>query len=107
MERSEIRAAIREFLDLIENGASSVSENEARLPLMLDRLALAQNFISFTFDDTEHPEPPDRDQTKLRALVSRRFPNYGYYNIPEVVTEKIGESACVVGDAIDDLPGHH
>ena len=103
MERSEIRTAIREFLDLVEKGAGEVAENEERLPLALNRLALAQNFIRFTFDNAEYLDPPRRDESTLRELVSRRFPNYGYYNSAEYVTEKIGESACAVGDAIDDL----
>jgi hypothetical protein len=103
MKRSEIRAAIRDFLHLVEKGAGAVPDNEECLPLALDRLALVQNFISVTFDDAEYPDPPRRDETTLRELVSHRFPNYGYYNSPDVVTEKIGEATCTVGDAIDDL----
>ncbi len=103
MEANRIRAAIREFLDLVGNGIRSVSENEARLPHLLDRLALAQNSAQSELDESVHPEPPHRDKEALRDLVTRRFPNYGYYNTAETITEAIGESGCTIGDGIDDL----
>jgi hypothetical protein len=36
-------------------------------------------------------------------LIESRFPNYGYYNVAEDVTQKIGESKATVGDSIDDI----
>ena len=103
MNRAEIRAAVREYLDLIETGASSVSESERRLSALLDQLAVAMHHVVFQFDDGEYPDAPRRDQSALRATISMRFPRYGYYNVPESVTEKIGEASCGVGDAIDDI----
>lgn len=102
MDRQEIRKTIRDFLDLLEGG-TSVAECEARLPLLLDRLALAQHFADPSIDKADYPEWPRKDSEELRSLVSERFPKYGFYNLPEAVVERVGESSCVVGDAIDDL----
>jgi hypothetical protein len=32
-----------------------------------------------------------------------RFPDFGFYNLPEWVTKEIAQSKCVVADAIDDI----
>lgn len=103
MDRQEIRAAIRDFLSLLESDELSVEQSEDRLPAFLDRLALAQSYVSFTFDETDYPEPPDQSKDDLRALVSKRFPNYGYYNVAEPITTNIDEAGTLVADAVDDL----
>ena len=97
MDRKEIRAAIRDFLSLLESDELSVERTEDRLPAFLDRLALAQSYVSFTFDETDYPDSPDQSYDDLRALVSKRFPNYGYYNVAEPITTNIGEAGTVVG----------
>ncbi len=102
VDRQQIHRTIRDFLDLIE-GEASVADREARLALLLDRLALAQHFAGPSVDRADYPEAPRRNADELRSRVCERFPNYGFYNLPEAVVENIGESSCVVGDAIDDL----
>lgn len=103
MERQEIRDAIRGFLGLLESHDGSVADNERRLAEVLDRLALAQSYASYSFDETDYPDPPDQSHDDLLALVSTRFPNYGYYNVADPITQNIGEADCIVGDAVDDL----
>ncbi|MEO0376239.1 MAG: DUF5063 domain-containing protein [Cyanobacteria bacterium P01_A01_bin.17] len=103
---SDIRGAVQDFVRLIEEGAGAVSENEACLPLLLDRLAFNQHYVINTFDEIHYPDPPERDHAVLYvlyALICDRFPNYGYYNVPASITGRIGDSDCIVGDAIDDL----
>ena len=39
----------------------------------------------------------------MRELISPRFPELGYYNVPSSVTQHIAESGVDVGDAIDDV----
>ncbi|MEL6908419.1 MAG: hypothetical protein AAFP22_23620, partial [Planctomycetota bacterium] len=101
-ECTELRAAIRAYLDLIEVGAGSVDENEARLPRILDRLALAQHATSETVPTADAPKAPRKDQVDLRAQICERFPNYGFYNTAlaplDVPSEEWG-----LADAIDDL----
>ena len=103
MGGNEIERAIRSFLALIENDDVSVETAENELPALLDRLALAQSFLSYTFDESDYPDAPHRSYDELRTIVSTRFPNYGYYNVAEEITSDIGESGTIVGDAIDDL----
>ena len=103
MDGNEIRTAIRDFLGLLENGVLSVEQAEGKLPALLDHLAFAQSFVSFTFDDTDYPDAPDQNYDELQATVAKRFPNYGYYNLAEKITTDIGDSRTLVGDAIDDL----
>lgn len=103
MDPGEIRSIVRGFLDLVKHDPSDGSELESQLCLLLDRLALAQNFVIFEFDEKDYPDPPEIDYSDLVAQISHLFRDYGYYNVPEYVTEKVGESGCVVGDAIDDL----
>ncbi len=103
MDRKEIRTTIRDFLNLLESTELSVEQTEDKLPTFLDRLALAQSYVSFTFDETDYPASPNQSYDDLRALVSKRFPNYGYYNVAEPITTNIGEAGTIVGDAIDDL----
>ena len=103
MKPSEIRSAIRDFLDLVESTDGTTEDAESRLVPVLDRLALAQSFVSFTFDQTDYPDSPDQSYDDLRKLVSRRFPNYGYYNVADPITTDIGEAGAIVEDAIDDL----
>ena len=103
MSRDEIKQTVDEFLSLVEKGLGSSEENEAKLKLLLDKLALAQHFAIFEFDGKEYAEEPRRDYKELRTLVSARFPNYGNYNVAGDVTTKVGEAEVNVGDAIDDI----
>jgi len=99
----EIRHAIQDFLDLIERGFGSTAENEERLPLILDRLALAHHFTEAEYDGADYPDPPKRDYQVLRARGLSRFPDYGYYNLSDPITQDIGAGPCLIRDAIDDL----
>ncbi len=103
MDQHEIKEAVRDFLDLLETGSDSEADNERRLTASLDRLALAQSYVTYTFDETDHPDPPTQSYDDLRALVASRFPNYGYYNLAVPIHKDIGEADCSVNDAIDDL----
>ena len=103
MSPEEIRQSIRDLLSLVESTDGSTEDAESRLVQALDRLALAQSFVSYTFDEAEYPDSPDQSYDELRKIVARRFPNYGYYNVADPVTSDIGEARTIVGDAIDDL----
>jgi hypothetical protein len=103
MSRDEIKQTIDDFLSLIEKGCGSTEENEAKLKLLLDKLALAQYFVTYKFDKKDYADAPRKTDAELRKMVTVQFPNYGYYNVAEDVTTKIGESNAIVGDAIDDI----
>ncbi len=101
--RQDIRAAVSEFLELLEHGRGEVKANVSALEIALDRLALAYHFSEDVFDDVDQPDPPDTDRDRLRRLAVERFPGFGYYNVPGEITEKIMEAEMVVGDALDDV----
>jgi hypothetical protein len=103
MSRDEIKQTVDDFLSLVEKGCGSTEENEVKLKVLLDKLALAQHFVTYKFDEKDYVEAPQRAYEDLRKLVTAQFPNYGYYNVAEDVTKKVGESRAIVGDAIDDI----
>jgi hypothetical protein len=103
MSRDEIKQTIDDFLSLVEKGCGSTEENEAKLKLLLDKLAFAQHFAAYNFDGTDYADAPSKDYGELRKLVTARFPNYGMYNVAEDVTTNVGQGKAIVGDAIDDI----
>lgn len=100
---NELKIVIDDFIDLIENGTCSIKQNINQLRRLLDELSTGLQIVSTTFADLKFPDPPNRNQQKLRNLVCSRFPDYGLYNIPKSVIGRIGEPGVVVGDAIDDI----
>ena len=102
MTPSDIRNAVTDFLGLIESAGVDQENYESQLVLMLDRLALAQNFISYSPDEDYH-DAPSHNYIEVRELIAQGFPNYGHYNTPEFISKQIGSSGCTVGDALDDL----
>jgi len=99
----EIKDASHEFIALIEDDAISAEERMQRLRRSLDRLALLQHDVSYTFDERDYPEAPPKDYNTIRELISPRFPALGFYNIPGSITQRIADTDVNVGDAIDDL----
>jgi hypothetical protein len=100
---SELRDLVRRFSSLIRHGTGSVEENERQLAVLCDQLGL------FAHSSREHARPghfgdiPERDHERTRALVTARFPRFGYYNTAANTTVGIGRSEVVVGDATDDI----
>ena len=103
MNRDEIKRTIDDFLSLVESGCGSTEENETKLKLLLNKLALAQHFVAYKFDKKDYVDAPDKAYDELRKLVAARFPNYGMYNVSEDVATHVGEGKAIVGDAIDDI----
>lgn len=103
MEPNELRKTIEDFLILIDHGMQSPQENECNLITYLDKLALAAIESTVSYDESDYMGDSDEDEENLRSIICTRFPNYGYYNVPGSISEKIGESEIEVGDAIDDL----
>ncbi|MBA3708982.1 MAG: DUF5063 domain-containing protein [Planctomycetes bacterium] len=102
MHLSEIHKAVVDFLDLITRDRPAEDQDIETLEDCLDRLALGYRRAHYEFEDG-HPDPPDVDYPALRERTIRRFPMFGYYNIPEFITSKLMESPLITGDAIDDL----
>jgi hypothetical protein len=99
----EIRDAIGEFIALIEDSSIPADDRVLRLRRSLDRLALLQHDVSYTFDERDYPDAPGKDYKAMRELLGPRFPELGFYNIPGSITQHIADTDVNVGDAIDDL----
>jgi len=102
MNNDMARKAVYDYLALIENPPGNEAEDLQALELALDQLALAYHFCTYEFEDG-HPAPPDRNYAHFRELAVQHFPNFGYYNVPSVITDKIIQAEMYVGDAIDDV----
>jgi hypothetical protein len=103
MSRDEIKKIIDDFLLLVEKGCGSVEENEKQLKLLLDKLAFAQHFASYEFDEKDYEDLPEQNYKPLRDLVKSRFPDFGNYNLAKDVSNNLAETEVMVGDAIDDI----
>ena len=96
----DIKDAIQEFFSCIEAEGVEPDERIQRLQRALDRLAFLEHDINVRFDDRDYPNPPDVDSDALSRLISRGFPEPGYYNIPDCITEDIAATDILVGDAV-------
>lgn len=105
MTRDEIKETIDNFLLLVEKGRGSQKQNETELKFLLDKLAMAQHFANYKFDEKDYPDAPPTAYEDLRSLATARFPGFSYYNVPKDVTGNIGEGGLIAGDAIDDIAG--
>ncbi len=102
MNRDEIKTVIAGFFEAIE-GNGSANERIPKLELALDRLALAVHFADYTFDEGDYPDAIIREYTDVRDVVSRNFPDLGFYNTALDISNKVGETSSGIGDAIDDI----
>ncbi len=98
----DIEETVKEFLDFVLN-EDSVVDDLGELMAVLDKLAYSVNYVNYEFDETEYPEAPERNYQLIREKVQKRFPDLGFYNIPQDVSEKLEKSEIIVGDAIDDI----
>ena len=98
----EIKQTIEEFISFVLYGKPE-SEDVKKLIQHLDKLALLPNKIQFTFDELDYSDPPDKQYTETYKKVVKRFPNLGSYNTLNFISENIGNSEVLVGDAIDDI----
>jgi hypothetical protein len=104
IDRQELYSSTLSFLEFLENGDSNSAIEAEALELALDKLALISHFVGDVPDDEkEYSEAPDRDYSRWRELLGKRFPSLGYYNIPSTISINIGEAEIHTGDALDDL----
>lgn len=102
MNRDEIKSVVQEFFEAIE-GELPAQERIARLELALDRLAVAVHFADYTFDEGDYPDAVTRDYADVREVVTRNFPNLGFYNNALDISDKLAETSLAMGDSIDDI----
>ena len=99
MTQPRVRANIRAFLNLIENGSAQA---EHKLEVLLDQLACARHEIAKVMDAGEDPDLPKKDYDETLALVKTQFAGFGYYNVSEILGD-MHEPGSLVGDAGSDV----
>lgn len=99
----QIRTAIAEFISIIEDDTISPENRMLCLRRSLDQLAFLHHDVSYAFDDKDYPDTPRKDYQTLRQLVSSRFSELGYYNVPSSIIQHIGDADIHVADATDDI----
>ncbi|GMV91654.1 MAG: hypothetical protein AMXMBFR82_14320 [Candidatus Hydrogenedentota bacterium] len=103
MTAEEVRQTIRDFVRMVDDDSGALLASEARLHVLLDRIALAvsENPVPFEALDYEGGDRADYDER--RARVAARFPDLGFYNTPASITQDIADTSITVGDAIEDI----
>lgn len=97
-----LQDTILNFLHLLQNDAGDSDNTLQELSACLDELSLIHHFTNDVESKTStNPQRPDYEET--RNLVLKQFPGLGLYNIPEKITQELGETMVVIGDAIDDI----
>src|SRR6267154_1499424 len=99
----KIRRAIEAYVEVVGSLTLTAEDRLARLPTVLDLLAVAVHDVSYEFDEADYPDDPREDYQAIYKVVAQHFPTLGYYNVTGSVTKEIGESKVLVGDGIDDI----
>ena len=90
------------FLTFLNDDEINLDDNLNKLNMFLDEISFAYHSTpdvkGETFADTQK-----QNYTAIRSLVIRHFPELGLYNLPQAITDHIGQTDIVVGDAVDDL----
>ena len=97
-----IYQVILRFIKLVEQGTDSELGNAQLLEKTLDELAMAVHFVGDEFDPS-NLDAPKIQTSELWALIEKRFPKLGLYNVPSNLYSCIAESEIMVGSAIDDI----
>jgi len=98
-----IRQSIIDFIEVVDAHGLEHEVRVKRLVEALDHLAATVHGATYKFDATDYPEGPGCDFQALYARVGAHFPEFGYYNLADPTTQKIGDAQIIVGDAVDDV----
>ena len=90
---------IKNIIDLV---MESRADSEREFMSLLDRLAWQISETPST-DPPIGEEVPENDYAAIRKAAEKTFPNWGYYNVADEITQNIGRCEIHVGDAIDDV----
>ncbi len=103
MTPNQLREAMRDFVQMVDEDSGASLASESRLRVLLDRIALAvaENPVPFEYLDYEGGDGVDNGERRTR--VAARFPDLGFYNTPASITQDIAVTPISVGDAIDDI----
>ena len=96
-----LKDKLKEFVNFIDDPPKG--KRDSILLRLTDQIFYAFGETPDRMDDKDYPDAPMHDYKRKRNEVSQKFKDYGYYNIPEIICDKIADTQINVGDAIDDL----
>jgi len=99
--KMSLRDKIKEFVDFIDN--PSEDNKDAKLLRLADQILFFFAETPDRYDDNDYPDTPKHDYQSKRKEVSNKFCGYGFYNLPDMVSNNIANTEIQVGDAIDDI----
>jgi hypothetical protein len=102
IDRVRIRAALRGFLEMLENVDNP--ESVEMLEMWLGELAFLQHFVGeVKGEDNKYLGPPVQDQARWQKLIGEQFPALGHYNVPMTNAAQTISSGLLTRDAATDL----
>jgi hypothetical protein len=101
--KDQVLQLIEDFIEFFVAATDVGEQGRHSFTFLLDSISLASHFSELDFDKKHYSNPPKSDSKYLRSIVEKKFPFYGYYNIPENVTGNVANTGILVGDAIDDI----
>jgi hypothetical protein len=103
-----IKSIIKEFIDFIERGCSSIEENEKKLRQCCSKLE--QSISSISWNSIKTYSSPNivlsQKASRIKKLVHKRFPHFGHYSFTDPGNgreEAPLKDGLVTGNAIDDI----
>ena len=103
-----IKTVIKDFVDFIEKGSSSIEENEQKLKHFCDKLV--QSIPNINLNGIKTYTNPNivlsQKISRIKQLVHERFPHFGHYSFTGYGNngkDSVEEHDLVTGNAIDDI----
>lgn len=97
-----LHKTVTDFLAFLHDEEVNYDNHLIKLNVFLDEISLTYHSIPSVsvekFIDTQKLEYED-----IRRLVIKHFPELGLYNLPQEITQHIGQTNLVIGDAVDDV----
>ena len=97
-----IRTAMDNFLTIVSSHEGDEASRIQKLTMCLDELAMLSNEVSYTFDEREYPDRPERDYKASYTSIGNLFPSLGFYSSALNILD-IEQATLGIGDAIDDI----
>jgi hypothetical protein len=104
----KVKTLIKDFVDFIEEGCTSIEENERKLKSFCDKLL--DSLPNLNLNDIKVYTCSNivlsQKINKIKELVLERFPRFGHYSFTgynSLENDDRQKNKLVVGNAIDDI----
>lgn len=102
MSREEIRGVATEFVTFVQSERGAEDDDD-RLALLLDQLALASHFAPRDYDAFPSDDDLESDSPVTYEAIGKRFPVYGCFEIAFPFSAQPGDTELAVADSVDAI----